>query len=63
MVIKLLHKKTNKVYVLTYDSEGVLDTIQRDGEYIVSTHHVAKSLVANYEKISRGIFPNGFVKV
>lgn len=53
-----------KKYTLTYDEDCVLDTIQNEsGEYMVSTHHVAKRIVTNASKIFNMQTPKGFDRV
>ena len=63
MKITLRLDKNGKLYILTYDEYNVLDTIECDGKLLVSTHHVAKRIVVNSDKIIRGSIPKGFTKV
>jgi len=63
MKITLRCAKNGKTYILTYDEENILDTVECDGEFMVSTHHIVKRIVTNSEKIRVGVIPSGFSKV
>ena len=61
IVRKLQHK--NKVYTITFDEDGILDTVVCDGKLLVSTNAVVKKIFNNADMILVGCVPEGFVKV
>ena len=61
--MKVTLKKDNKVYTITFDEYGVVDTVECAGKMLLSTNRVVKQIVNNQDEIARGIIPAGFTKV
>lgn len=49
-------------YTLAFDEDGILDTIECNGVFIVSTTRVAQTILKNADAIYYGKIPAGFVK-
>jgi hypothetical protein len=47
-------------FVVTYDEHGVVDTIERNGELLVSTHRDAQKILRNADELRSGFVPAGF---
>jgi hypothetical protein len=58
MVRKIV--KDGKVYKVTFDNEGIVDTVELDGKLLVSTNKVVKIILNNSEDILHGFAPKGF---
>lgn len=54
--------KAGKTYTLAFDEDGILDTIECNGVFIVSTTRVAQTILKNADAIYYGKIPAGFVK-
>lgn len=55
--------KKGKVYVITFDAERVLDTVECNGELLSTKNAVVKSILVHEEEIAAGFIPKGFEKV
>jgi hypothetical protein len=54
-------KKEGKVYIVTFDSEGVLDTVSCGGELLSLKNRVVQQVLNNANKILAGFTaPKGF---
>ena len=54
--------KKGKVYVVTFDAFGVVDTIENDGVLLRSTHRDARAILAMADGIRHRVYaPAGFV--
>jgi hypothetical protein len=47
-------------FVVTYDDDSIIDTIERNGKPIASDHRDARSILNNAERIWRGVLPDGW---
>lgn len=55
--------KESDVFVITFDSDGVADTIKRNGVLISAAHRDARVILNNAETILGGGAPKGFMVV
>lgn len=56
-------KKNGKVYIITFDEYGDLDTVECEGNLLSTKNAVVKSVLANEKQIRAGLIPKGFEKV
>lgn len=56
-------KKARKIYEITFDEEGVLDTVVCEGVALSTKNRVVASILTHADKIRRGNIPTGFEKV
>lgn len=52
--------KNGKTYVVTFDDDGVVDTVHCDGVALAATNRVVKQILNNADMILRGFIPHGF---
>lgn len=52
------------VYIVIWDEENILDTIQRekDGKFLSYKNADCKRIINNESKLFRGVLPDGFSK-
>jgi hypothetical protein len=55
--------KKGKVYVITFDDEGIIDTVECGGEFLSTKNAVVKSILVHEDAIRYGNIPKGFEKV
>ena len=55
--------KKGKVYIITFDDDRVLDTVECDGEFLSTKNAVVKSILVHADDIAAGFIPKGFEKV
>ena len=53
-------KKNGKTYRITFDDEGVLDTVECGGKLLSTKNAACKQIANNADKILRGLIPEGF---
>ncbi|MBG24178.1 MAG: hypothetical protein CMF22_12085 [Idiomarinaceae bacterium] len=56
-------EKGGKVYEVTFDEDGVLDTVVCDGKFLSLVNRVVRQILTNSDKIQRGQLPTGFTRV
>lgn len=52
-----------KVYGVTFDECGVVDTVIADGKPLSTRNRVVKKILSNADRILAGAIPAGFSKV
>lgn len=57
---RLRRMSTNDVFDITFDAQGVMDTIKRNGTTISAAHRDARVLLNNSAHILAGFAPKGF---
>lgn len=53
-------RKDRKVYTITFDKYGAVDTVECLGKLLTSRNRVVQQIVNNQERIRRGFIPTGF---
>lgn len=56
-------EKGGKVYEVTFDEDGVLDTVECNGKFLSLVNRVVRQILTNSDKIQRGQLPTGFTRV
>lgn len=57
--MKTVLEKDGKIYVITFDKYGDLDTVE---QRLVSTNRVVKQIINHADEIRQGKIPQGFKK-
>lgn len=56
-------QKDGKVYTITFDEYGDLDTVECGGKLLSLKNKVVKSVLVHEDEIRSGLVPKGFQKV
>lgn len=60
--MRVILKKDNKVYTITFDEYNVVDTVECAGKLLLSTNRVVKQIITNQGIIVQGVVPAGFAR-
>jgi len=63
MTMRRKLSKKNKTYIITFDEEGIVDTVECEGVLLSTKNAVVKSILVHEDDIRRGFIPKGFEKV
>lgn len=60
--MRVILKKDNKVYTITFDEYNVVDTVECAGKLLLSANRVVKQIITNQGIIVQGFVPAGFAR-
>lgn len=52
--------KDGEAYRITFDGDGVLDTVESRGKFLPSTNSVVRQIIKHADEIRAGYIPDGF---